>query len=75
MIIKSLELDGYRNYEDLKKGMSLNSVAQSGIHCCLCDNGIFYYYNTGAWRQGSGSFNNTNDWYTFSEKWSRNRLP
>ena len=61
-------IDYYFDGEDLKKGMSLNSVAQSGIHCCLCDNGIFYYYNTGAWRQGSGNFNNTNDWYTFSEK-------
>lgn len=61
-------IDYHFDGSDLKNGMSLNSVAQSGIHCCLCDNGNFYYYSTGAWRPASGNFNNTNDWYTFAEK-------
>lgn len=61
-------IDYHFDGADLKNGMSLNSVAQSGIHCCLCDNGNFYYYSTGAWRPASGNFNNTNDWYTFAEK-------
>lgn len=61
-------IDYHFDGADLKNGMSLNSVAQSGIHCCLCDNGNFYYYSTGAWRPASGNFNNTNDWYTFVEK-------
>ena len=61
-------IDYYFDGADLKKGMNLSSTAQSGIHCCLCDNGNFYYYSTGAWRNASGNFNNTNDWYTFAEK-------
>lgn len=61
-------IDYYFDGADLKNGMSLSSTAQSGIHCCLCDNGNFYYYSTGAWRSASGNFNNTNDWYTFAEK-------
>jgi len=61
-------IDYYFNSTDLKKGMSLNTISQSGIHCCLCDNNKYYYYSTGAWRQASGNFNQTNDWYTFAEK-------
>lgn len=61
-------IDYYFDGNSLKKGMSLNTVAQSGIHCCLCDNNNYYYYSTGAWRSASGNFNNTNDWYTFAEK-------
>ena len=61
-------IDYYFDGNSLKKGMSLNTIAQSGIHCCLCDNNNYYYYSTGAWRSASGNFNNTNDWYTFAEK-------
>lgn len=61
-------IDFYFDGQDLKKGMGLNAATQSGIHCCLCDNGNYYYYSTGAWRGASGNFNNTNDWYTFAEK-------
>ena len=61
-------IDYYFNGEELKKGMGLETISQSGVHCCLCDNGNYYYYNTGAWRPATGKYNNTNDWYTFAEK-------
>lgn len=61
-------IDYYFDISTLKDGMTLSTLAQSGIHCCLCNDGKYYYYSTGAWRQASGNFNNTNDWYTFSEK-------
>lgn len=53
---------------NLRQGLELKTSFQSGIECCVCDNGSFYYYNAGAWRKASGEFNNANDWYTTSEK-------
>lgn len=61
-------IDFYFPENELKSGMELKTADQVGIHCCLCDNGIFYYYNAGAWRRASGSYNDTNDFSTFSEK-------
>ena len=61
-------IDYYFDGAELRTGMSLNSNSLSNIHCCICDDGNYYYYNAGAWRNGNGNFNHTNDWYTFSEK-------
>lgn len=53
---------------EIKKGMELKTNSQIGIHCVLCEDGNYYYYNAGAWRRANGEFKNTNDWYTFAEK-------
>lgn len=53
---------------EIKNGMELKTNSQNNIHCCLCEDGNYYYYNAGAWRKASGGYNDTNDWYTFSEK-------
>ena len=61
-------IDFYFSGNDLKKGMELKALSQSGIECCLCDGGNFYYYSSGAWRRARGSFEDTNDWYLFTDK-------
>lgn len=66
--VKKPFIDFYFSGKDVKKGMALSSVSQSGIRCVLCDNGNYYYYSTGAWRRARGSFEDTNDWATFTDK-------
>ena len=66
--VKKPFIDFYFSGKDVKKGMTLSSVSQSGIRCVLCDNGNYYYYSTGAWRRARGSFEDTNDWATFTDK-------
>ena len=41
-------VDFYFSSTDLKKGMELKVLSQSGIHCCLCDGGNYYYFSSGA---------------------------
>lgn len=61
-------IDYHFSTNELKEGMLLKTTEQNGISCCLCDNGKYYWYNSGAWRTGIGTFNHCNDWDTFSEK-------
>ena len=61
-------IDYHFSIQDLRNGMSLNSVLENGIHCTLCEDGNYYYYNSGAWRSGDGTYSFSNDWSTFSEK-------
>lgn len=61
-------IDFYFPENELKDGMELTTNTQLGINCCICDNGIFYYYNAGSWRRASGSYMDTNDFATTAEK-------
>lgn len=61
-------IDFYFPENELKDGMVLTTNMQLGINCCICDSGIFYYYNAGAWRRASGSYMDTNDFATTSAK-------
>lgn len=61
-------IDFYFPENELKEKMVLTTAMQQGIQCCICDNGIFYYYNAGSWRRASGSYMDTNDFATTSSK-------
>lgn len=61
-------IDYHFAINEIKQGMILKTNSQLNIHCCLYDDNNFYYYNAGAWRKGDGTFADTNDWTTFSEK-------
>lgn len=61
-------VDYYFAGSQLKDGMGLLSNSYNNIHATICENGNFYYYNTGAWRRGDGTFSTSNDFSTFSEK-------
>lgn len=61
-------IDFYFAGNEIKQGMELITDCYNGIHACICDDGNYYYYNSGAWRRCTGDFNGTNDFATFSEK-------
>lgn len=61
-------IDFYFPENELKEKMVLTTAMQQGIQCCICNDGIFYYYNAGSWRRASGSYMDTNDFATTSSK-------
>jgi len=61
-------VDYYFAGSQLKDGMGLLSNSYNNIHATICENSNFYYYNTGSWRRGDGTFSTSNDFSTLSEK-------
>ena len=61
-------IDFYFAGSEVKKGMALKTLSYNNIECCICDDGKFYYYSNGSFRRGTGSYGDSNEWATFSEK-------